>query len=49
VQPPAIRSMGLPTDYSSIFEEAITALHAEKRFRVFADLKRIAGRFPYAL
>jgi len=36
-------------DYQSIFTEAIAALHAEKRYRVFADLERIAGRFPYAL
>ncbi|MCP4381674.1 MAG: 5-aminolevulinate synthase [Hyphomicrobiales bacterium] len=36
-------------DYQSIFAEAIAALHAEKRYRVFADLERIAGRYPYAL
>ncbi len=36
-------------DYGSIFAEAIAALHSEKRYRVFADLERIAGRFPYAL
>jgi len=36
-------------DYQSIFAEAIAALHAERRYRVFADLERIAGRFPYAL
>jgi 5-aminolevulinate synthase len=36
-------------DYQSIFAAAITALHAEKRYRVFADLERIAGRFPHAI
>jgi 5-aminolevulinate synthase len=36
-------------DYESIFTEAIAALHAEKRYRVFADLERIAGRFPRAI
>ncbi len=36
-------------DYQSIFAEAIAALHAEKRYRVFADLERIAGRFPFAV
>ena len=36
-------------DYQSIFAEAIAALHAENRYRVFADLERIAGRFPRAL
>nr|WP_210348755.1 5-aminolevulinate synthase [Aurantimonas marina] len=36
-------------DYQSQFESAIEALHAEKRYRVFADLERIAGQFPKAL
>ncbi len=36
-------------DYQSIFSEALAALHAESRYRVFADLERIAGRFPYAV
>ena len=36
-------------DYQSIFGEAISALHAENRYRVFADLERIAGRFPHAI
>ncbi|HET7716841.1 MAG TPA: 5-aminolevulinate synthase [Bauldia sp.] len=36
-------------DYQAIFAEAIAALHAEKRYRVFADLERIAGRYPYAI
>ncbi len=36
-------------DYQSIFGEAISALHAENRYRVFADLERIVGRFPHAI
>ena len=36
-------------DYQSIFAAAIAALHAEKRYRVFADLQRLAGRFPHAI
>jgi 5-aminolevulinate synthase len=36
-------------DYQSIFSEALAALHAERRYRVFADIERIAGRFPYAI
>ena len=36
-------------DYESIFGEAIAALHAENRYRVFADLERIVGQFPKAL
>lgn len=36
-------------DYRGIFEDAVMALRQEKRYRVFADLQRIAGRFPRAL
>ncbi|MBN9078721.1 MAG: 5-aminolevulinate synthase, partial [Rhizobiales bacterium] len=36
-------------DYQRFFEEAIDQLHAEKRYRVFANLERIVGRFPRAI
>ncbi|MBP0617345.1 5-aminolevulinate synthase [Jiella mangrovi] len=36
-------------DYQRHFDSAIEALHAERRYRVFADLERIAGRFPKAI
>ena len=36
-------------NYQSIFEDAIDQLKAEKRYRVFADLERIVGRFPRAM
>ena len=36
-------------DYQRHFASAIEALHAERRYRVFADLERIAGRFPKAI
>jgi 5-aminolevulinate synthase len=36
-------------DYHNYFTGALTRLHAERRYRVFADLERIAGRFPHAL
>ncbi|MEJ1156969.1 5-aminolevulinate synthase [Prosthecomicrobium sp. N25] len=36
-------------NYDAIFETAVAALKAEKRYRVFADLERIAGRFPHAI
>ncbi len=34
--------------YEEHFIKALDALHAEKRYRVFADLERIVGRFPTA-
>ena len=43
------KSPWIPMDYQSIFAEAIAALHAERRYRVFADLERIAGQFPHAI
>ena len=36
-------------NYQRFFEEAIDQLHAERRYRVFADLERIVGQFPKAL
>jgi 5-aminolevulinate synthase len=40
---------GRDMTYRTIFKDALAALHSEKRYRVFADLERIAGRFPHAL
>ena len=34
--------------YDHFFSAALARLHAERRYRVFADLERIAGRFPHA-
>ena len=36
-------------DYRGIFQNAVDQLHREKRYRVFANLERIAGKFPRAL
>ncbi len=36
-------------DYSVFFASALAQLRDERRYRVFADLERIAGRFPHAL
>jgi len=34
--------------YEPFFADALARLHEERRYRVFADLERIAGRFPHA-
>jgi len=36
-------------NYNKFLEEAIDRLHTEKRYRVFANLERIAGAFPRAV
>jgi 5-aminolevulinate synthase len=36
-------------DYAAFFTDALANLHSERRYRVFADLERLAGRFPYAM
>src|SRR5215831_16166414 len=35
--------------YDHFFSAALARLHTERRYRVFADLERIAGRFPHAI
>src|SRR3954467_14025336 len=35
--------------YDAFFASALSKLHEERRYRVFADLERIAGRFPHAI
>jgi 5-aminolevulinate synthase len=36
-------------DYRAFFTCALAQLHNERRYRVFADLERLAGRFPHAI
>ena len=35
--------------YNEYFEKALARLRDERRYRVFADLERLAGRFPHAI
>ena len=35
-------------DYDAYFTDALAQLHNERRYRVCAELERIAGRFPHA-
>ena len=39
---------GSGRDYAGFFKDAVSRLHEERRYRVFADIERIAGRFPTA-
>jgi 5-aminolevulinate synthase len=36
-------------DYKVFFTQALARLRDERRYRVFAELERIAGRFPHAI
>ncbi len=45
----AIKSDGGHMDYNAIFRGHLDGLHAEGRYRVFADVKRQRGAFPSAV
>ena len=39
----------LHMDYENYFSAALDRLHRERRYRIFADLERVVGRFPHAI
>ena len=43
-----LRAVADPSTYEAAFHRQIAALHAEGRYRVFADIKRERGNFPQA-
>src|SRR6187200_899502 len=43
------REPTIAMNYDAFFANALATLHEERRYRVFADLERIAGRFPHAI
>src|ERR1043166_146238 len=46
----AHKTSSAPTpDYDHFFSAALACLRAERRYRVFTDLERVAGRFPHAI
>jgi 5-aminolevulinate synthase len=46
---PMVLRTNYSVDYRAYFTDALDQLHSERRYRVFADLERIAGRFPHAV
>src|SRR5256885_977713 len=36
-------------DYNVFFDRALSQLRDERRYRVFAELERLAGKFPHAI
>ena len=46
---PDNRPDNFDVNYQAFFRDSLGRLHDERRYRIFADLERLAGRFPHAI
>ena len=44
-----VKQRTVAPDYRAIFESSLRRLRDERRYRVFADLERVAGKYPQAI
>src|ERR1700730_10287492 len=49
MEPTGLHAWETCMNYDKFFATALNRLRNEQRYRVFADLERIAGRFPHAV
>jgi 5-aminolevulinate synthase len=49
VSPSTPKKLASAAGYDGFFADAVAQLHVERRYRIFADLERMAGRFPRAV
>src|SRR3954467_8706225 len=44
-----VKQRTVAPDYQAIFERSLRRLRDERRYRVFADIERVAGKYPEAI
>src|ERR1700704_4888912 len=49
MEPTGAPALEICMNYDAFFASALSRLRNEQRYRVFADLERIAGRYPHAI